>query len=85
MLWLSSIPIGITQACVNAIPKLQAEESLIERDRISVGTGSLKPQKSREIQDGWIRAVQSKDREKRPASPSELASMGIGYQRVKKT
>jgi len=83
MTWLS-MPVPIVRAYAAALPRLRAEESLVERDRISVGSGILKPHQSRQIQDRWIREVRSEDRAMRPASPSELSAMGFGYQKVKR-
>lgn len=83
MRWLE-MPLPIVQACIREMGRLEAQESLLERDRISVGMGSLKPSQSRDIQNRWLRNLQ-RDESKRPASAAELATMGIQYSRVKKT
>lgn len=66
----------------NAIPRLQAEESLMRASEIAVGTGSLKKGEARRIVDAWQKTAGSARRSAiKPKSAAEmqmrLASLGI--------
>jgi hypothetical protein len=63
------------------LPRLRAEESMLEAERLAVGTGSLRPEKSKAILARWRRQVQA-DVKATPAPRELLAAAGIGVREV---
>jgi polyhydroxyalkanoate synthesis regulator phasin len=62
------------------LSRLTAEESLVTRERLAVGTGSLSQQDAQRIVADWIRQVQPQHAGRKPkniATMDALAAMGI--------
>lgn len=65
------------------LPRLTAEESLLEGQRVMVGTGAAKQHQLRSVVSRWARDVNGGLREKAiPATPANLAAMGIRVRKV---
>ena len=78
---MTEIPMVIVRACGRALPRLHAEESLRAADRLSVGSGRNRIQ-SRMAMDEWRRQAYPRTGPRPravPATPEQLAMMGIGY------
>lgn len=78
--WLAETPLGIVQACLTQIARLQAQESLLAVNRIAVALGG---EGTRQVAAAWQR-----DAGRTPLapatlpSPQRLGTMGIGVRRV---
>jgi hypothetical protein len=74
------------------LPRLTAETSLLERERIAVGTGALSPEAMQSIVKAWAHQADPdrSDVRRRPkkAPPADmagtLAGLGLGYEVVKR-
>lgn len=69
----------VVRACGRMLPRLEAEESLLAADRLSVNR--LKPADRRAHLDAWKRVAYpaSAPRPRAPrATPDQLSTMGIG-------
>lgn len=83
------MPTPLLSAYVDAMPRLMAEESLREAERIAVGGGHLKRGVARNISNRWRR--QAGDRGPVLARPSsregyraQMAMAGVGVRMVKR-
>ncbi|MDP3720764.1 MAG: hypothetical protein Q8T13_23630 [Acidobacteriota bacterium] len=86
--WLFRVPIGVIRAYVGMLPKLRARDSLLEVQRLGVGTGSFKKDDQKSIQRDWREAADLRSAGKSNrvvATPEQLGSMGIAMRRPKKT
>jgi hypothetical protein len=74
---------ALVRACVDMLPRLQAEEALQEATVMALGSGSMKPHHARETQARLLRTASSgRSRAgRRVATPDDLATMGIGVRR----
>ena len=81
------MPIPLLRSHLAALPRLEAEESLLEAERIAVGSASMKPDPRAEVVASWrdraeIRIVR-RPRD-RAAHGAQLAAAGIGIRVVPK-
>ncbi len=74
------MPSWLTEAHLDAIPTLQARESILLANVVAVGTGSLKKSESQRITRQWERLARGKRQRARKDIPfQEVARMhGIG-------
>jgi hypothetical protein len=72
----------LLRACVVMLPRLQAEEALLGVTATALGTGSVKSTEARATMDRLQRAADGPRRRAVPASPAQLATMGIGVREV---
>lgn len=72
-------PVALVHAAAQLLPRLVAEESLLQSARIAVGTGSLKEDDARGITSEWVRLTEQARRVvvRRP-SAADLAAIGVG-------
>ena len=79
---------AIVRACGRMLPRLEAEESILEADRLGVGTRAVRPQAVTETIERWQRTAHPAHTRPRPrrqrANPDTLAALGIGYVEVEK-
>jgi hypothetical protein len=67
------------RACVAMLARLTAEESLLMRDRVAMGTGSFDTQTARSVMHRWTQQTTGGRRERAAkATPDILAGAGIG-------
>jgi hypothetical protein len=62
------------------LPRLTAEESMLTRERLAVGTGALRKDDAQRIVKDWERQAHGGRRPKvkaAKANPEDLAAMGI--------
>lgn len=82
MTWLAHTPTAVVRACSRMLPILQAEESLLERERLI--SALAKPEEQRRMVGAWNREA---GRAKEPirgkqVNPVALGNVGIGYELV---
>lgn len=78
------MPRGLVRAYALMLPRLWAEESIDEVQRLGVGTGTLKADRRNALMRAWQRAAKVNRRRaaRRKASPDELRRVGIGLEIV---
>jgi hypothetical protein len=81
------MPIPLLRSHLAALPRLEAEESLLEAERIAVGSATLKPAPRGEVLAAWrdqagVKVVR-RPRD-RAAHGAQLAAAGIGIRVVPK-
>jgi ribose 5-phosphate isomerase len=89
MTWLAETPRAVVRAHLLMLPRLQAEESLREVQRIGVGTGSLKAETIRTLLSGWARTSDNSQSEPVKRSRARrlkafAAAAGVGIRKVLK-
>ena len=85
MHWASAVPLAVLTASLAALPRLEAEESILAMTRVAMGTGSFKEETSRQIRKDWVRTAEGPQPiEKAVAAPRALPGMGFGSRRVKR-
>ena len=72
----------MVKASLRMIPRLVAEESLLEAHRIAYGTGSLEKAAARDTYRQWQAAAGIERRRPPRATADTLAALGIGVHRV---
>lgn len=81
------MPIPLLQSHLTALPRLEAEESLLEAERIAVGSGSLKPDPRADVVAAWRDRAEVKVVRRprdRASHAAQLAAAGIGIRVVPK-
>jgi len=83
MTWLRETPTCVVEACLAAMPRLEAEESIAQANRIAVGTGKVDADERRRMTREWARLANGPlfKRGPRP-SADELGQMGIEIRHV---
>lgn len=72
----------MVKASLRMIPRLVAEESLLEAHRIAYGTGSLEKDAARATWRQWQDAAGMERRRPPRATTETLAALGIGVHQV---
>jgi len=83
MHWLTAVPCAIVRACLVMMPRLEAEESLLQADRVGIGTGSFEKSTARRILQRWDELRRGPAPAAKKATPAALAGAGIGHRTVK--
>jgi hypothetical protein len=65
------MPMWLINSYIEMLPRLQAEESLLEVARIGIGTGSMEKQMRSKIHRQWVRDAQSA-RERHLITPEQF-------------
>jgi hypothetical protein len=74
---------GLIRALVAMVPRLQAEEAMTGITAVALGTGSLDKSEASSLFKSLSSAATGGKRPRaKPASPHQLAMMGIGYHEV---
>lgn len=83
-MWLTRVPQALVRACLEMLPRIQAEESLQMARRVAVGSGTLTAEDAKAAQSDWLRTCEPVRRPKvrHKATPADLAAMGISYRVV---
>jgi len=81
--WFMSTPIAIVRAYAAKLRNIEAKESLLERERIAAGTGSLKKTDAKLVLSRWNKLAKG-TRASVPVRPDQLRSVGIGYRKAKR-
>lgn len=81
------MPVPLLNAHAEKLPRLVAEESLREAERIAVGSGSLKKGVGSRITSGWLRQADQHRPAVRATSKAvyraTMAGLGIGVKPTK--
>lgn len=79
--WRHQVPMSDIRMCLRAIPRLRAEESLIEATSTAVGSGVLKKGAAKATIERWTREANGGRRVRRAArrdgKPRNLSAVGI--------
>lgn len=76
-------PTAIVLGLLTMQPRLEAEESLLESNRIAMGTGSLKAEDAAATAKRWDAAVNPDAESAKPQPAAALMGHGIPVRRVK--
>jgi hypothetical protein len=80
---LTTIPTAVVMAGMRMLPRLQAEESITEANRIAFGNGKLKEETATQMARQWATAANPDAGPAKP-QPMALAARGFAVRRVKK-
>lgn len=73
------------QAYTVMMPRLMARESLRRTAETGVGSGSLQPERSKEILRDWSRDAETESQKTRKATASDLSELPIQVNYVKES
>ena len=76
MHWLSDVPVVVVEAFTAMLPRLQAEESLQEAERMAVGAGNRSKDFTRDVTRRWAASAGIR-RKAQPATMADLVAMGF--------
>jgi len=79
-MWLTRMPSALVRACLQMLPRLEAEESVLAANRYKVGSGTLPKEQHDAIAGAW---EQQADRPRPKADPSALVAHGFQVRKVK--
>jgi hypothetical protein len=71
MTWLARTPLAVVRACLDMLPRLEAEESILAVNRTAVGSGTARRDRAQQVTRSWERAASTG--RTRPAIPDGVA------------
>jgi hypothetical protein len=78
--WMQ-VPLVLLNAFAVAMPRLQAQESLLMTEVVAMGMGNLEKSDARRLQERWRELALGASARPGPPSAEFLASKGIGFKR----
>lgn len=78
-MWLERTPSAVVTAYVAMLPRLEAEESLLTANRISMGGGQLKPDVAARIERHWHDQITPRAETPAPRRPDPAALRALGF------